>query len=88
MAAGDAQSLADADPRYTLKLSIATEDQARLMYVMRAALESTRAVKAYTDAAREGVGPAGPTAASDREGVVLTPRGAHISTVVAADTFK
>eukprot|EP00965_Chrysotila_dentata_P147778 4877765-Pleurochrysis_carterae.AAC.2 len=72
MAAGDAESLANADPRYKLEHSVAMEAQARL-HVTKAAPESPRAAEASADATREGVGPAGPTPASDREGLAISP---------------
>eukprot|EP00965_Chrysotila_dentata_P251708 6210223-Pleurochrysis_carterae.AAC.2 len=61
MAAGDAQgaSLADDDNR---RGALVCNDGQRL--------KSPRAAEASADAAREGVGPAGPTPALDRVGVV------------------
>eukprot|EP00965_Chrysotila_dentata_P040626 1347980-Pleurochrysis_carterae.AAC.2 len=59
MAVGDAQSSADADPRYMLEHSVATEAQARLQ-AMEAAPGSPRSAEAPADAARVGVGPEGP----------------------------
>eukprot|EP00965_Chrysotila_dentata_P060589 2007919-Pleurochrysis_carterae.AAC.1 len=49
------------------KFSISTGVQARLKS-MKAASELPGAAEASADATREGVGPAGPTPAQDREG--------------------
>eukprot|EP00965_Chrysotila_dentata_P050699 1680960-Pleurochrysis_carterae.AAC.1 len=49
------------------KLSISTGAQTRLNSI-KAASESPGAAEASADAAQEGVGPAGPTPAQDREG--------------------
>eukprot|EP00965_Chrysotila_dentata_P248145 6208177-Pleurochrysis_carterae.AAC.2 len=68
MAGGDAQSLADADPRYTLENSVATEVQAR-SHAIKAAPEFPRARGIWRRISGRGGALRTPPLDSDREGV-------------------